>query len=79
MKLGTVINSLWNGSDGIETYFTKLRNKAITEYDKTFKKRSDTKQRFCDYISSHIEPISNIIKKICDYIETDKNTTVLDI
>ena len=35
----------------------------------TFKKRSDTKQRFCDYINSHIEPISNIIKKICDYIE----------
>ena len=62
-------NSLWNGSDGIETYFTKLRNKAIIEYDKTFKKRSDTKQRFCDYINSHIEPISNIIKKICDYIE----------
>ena len=62
-------NSLWNGSFGIETYFTKLRNKAITEYDKTFKKRSDTTQRFCDYINSHIEPISNIIKKICDYIE----------
>ena len=27
-------NSLWNGSDGIETYYTKLRNKSITEYEK---------------------------------------------
>ena len=62
-------NSFWNGSDGIETYYTKLWNTAIAEYDKTFKKRSDTKQRFCDYINSHIEPISNNIKKICNYIE----------
>ena len=62
-------NSLWNGRDGIETYYTKLRNAAITEYDKTFKKRSDTKQRFIDYIHSCIEPMSNIVKKICDYIE----------
>ena len=31
-------NSLWNGSDGIEIYYTKLRNTAIAEYDKTLKK-----------------------------------------
>ena len=44
-------NSLWNRTDSIETYYFKLRNKSITEYDKTFKKRSDTKQRFCNYIT----------------------------
>ena len=33
----TCYHSLWNGSDGVETFCTKLRNTAITKYDKTFK------------------------------------------
>ena len=42
----------------------------VTAYSNNrIKKRSDTKQRFLDYILSCIEPMSNIIKKICDYIE----------
>ena len=64
-------NSLWNGSAGIEIYYTKLWNTAITECDKTFKKRSDTQQRFLDDIHSHIEPMSNnCYEEICDYIES---------
>ena len=78
IEIRNCYNSLWNSSDGIETYYLKLRNKAIIEYDKTFKKRSDTNQRFCDYINSHIEPISNIIKKICDYIENRQENNSIE-
>ena len=54
--------NLWRDKDDIKSFYTKLRNQIIAEYDKPFKKVVDTKQKFDKYVASHMNPISDIIK-----------------
>ena len=62
-------NSLWNGSDGIEKLY-QIAECSKNRIRQTFKKRSDTKRRFCDHTDSQIELMTNFLKKVCDHIES---------
>ena len=64
--------NLWRDKDDIKSFYTKLRSQIVAEYDKTFKKDVDTRQRFEKYIASHMNPVSDILKSICDYIANNE-------